>query len=111
MRQAALVVLLFLLVVCAVAPVVAQPNQPALGAYLPLVVTTPERVVIAAAHIDSARSGEADEAVLLWNTGDRSVALAGWQLGSGSRRTIEHGRSPITRTSYALFCIMLHLSH
>lgn len=88
MRQAALVVLLFLLVVCAVAPVVAQPNQPALGAYLPLVVTTPERVVIAAAHIDSARSGEADEAVLLWNTGDRSVALAGWQLGSGSRRTI-----------------------
>jgi phosphatidylserine/phosphatidylglycerophosphate/cardiolipin synthase-like enzyme len=44
-------------------------------------------VVIAGAYIDSSRSGEADEAILLWNTGADGVPLAGWQLQSGGRQT------------------------
>ena len=36
-------------------------------------------LLIAAAYIDSTRSGEADEAVLLWNVGAAAVPLAGWR--------------------------------
>ncbi|HXF64795.1 MAG TPA: phospholipase D-like domain-containing protein [Caldilineaceae bacterium] len=57
--------------------------------YLPLI---PGRqaggLLIAAAHIDSALSGEADEAILLWNTGYAPVALAGWQLRANGRTAV-----------------------
>ncbi len=55
--------------------------------YLPLVATAPEHVLIAAAYIDSALSGEPDEAVLLWNVGESAQHLAGWQLATPTRRT------------------------
>ena len=53
--------------------------------FLPIVYAPPSHVVIAAAHIDSAVSGEADEALLLWNTGFRVERLAGWKLTGGGR--------------------------
>lgn len=55
--------------------------------YLPLVANQPPppRLLIAAAHIDSATSGEPDEAIMLWNIGTTTQALAGWQITSGTR--------------------------
>ncbi|MBP7962651.1 MAG: hypothetical protein KBG20_15330 [Caldilineaceae bacterium] len=53
--------------------------------FLPIIHAPLSRVVIAAAHIDSAVSGEADEALLLWNTGYRVERLAGWRLTGGGR--------------------------
>lgn len=54
--------------------------------YLPLAFgPPPDAVVIAAAHIDPARSGEADEALLLWNVGVRAVDLAGWRIVANGR--------------------------
>src|SRR3954471_4658261 len=44
-------------------------------------------LLIAAAHIDSALTGEGDEAILLWNAGSTPVELAGWTLEVNGRRT------------------------
>jgi phosphatidylserine/phosphatidylglycerophosphate/cardiolipin synthase-like enzyme len=55
--------------------------------FLPLVsAPPPARLLIAAAHIDSAISGEPDEALLLWNVGVARQALAGWQVTVATRR-------------------------
>ena len=55
--------------------------------YLPLVMgVPPPRLLIAAAYIDSPLSGEPDEALMLWNTGGSTQALAGWQLATATRR-------------------------
>ncbi len=63
--------------------------------YLPLVAgPLPSPIVIAAAHIDSVLSGEADEALLLWNRGVMAQPLAGWTLTTPSRRAT----FPITST-------------
>jgi len=63
--------------------------------YLPLIHgNSPAPIVIAAAHIDSTISGEADEAVLLWNLGDQRQSLAGWEIATASRRV----SFPITST-------------
>lgn len=64
--------------------------------YLPLISNQqpPPRIVIAAAHIDSATSGEPDESILLWNIGSGTQSLAGWQISSGSRTAT----IPITST-------------
>jgi phosphatidylserine/phosphatidylglycerophosphate/cardiolipin synthase-like enzyme len=62
--------------------------------FLPLVSTSPARLLIAAAHIDSALTGEADEAILLWNVGIGPQPLAGWQITAGTRTT----HFPITTT-------------
>src|SRR4051794_1510516 len=51
-------------------------------------------IMIAAAHIDSALTGEADEAILLWNAAPTPVDLAGWTLEVNGRRTA----FPITST-------------
>ncbi|MFN8467441.1 MAG: phospholipase D-like domain-containing protein [Caldilineaceae bacterium] len=56
--------------------------------HLPWIARSPAPLLIAAAYIDSARSGEADEALLLWNTGDQPVPLAGWQVESSEKRTL-----------------------
>ncbi len=79
-----------------------QPTPVAAGqepmpprAWLPLVFTPPlPRILLAAAHIDSAVSHEPDEALLLWNTGVTPQSLAGWTLVSGTRRTT----FPVTAT-------------
>lgn len=84
MRHASYVLLAFLLLLCASTSAAAQQQG---NVYLPLVLSSSNRLVIAAAHIDSARSGEADEAILLWNIGDNTVSLAGWQLAGNTRRT------------------------
>lgn len=56
--------------------------------FLPFVAgRPPARLVIAAAHIDSVISGEGDEAILLWNIGGASQALAGWQLATLTRQS------------------------
>ena len=56
--------------------------------FLPMVAgRPPARLVIAAAHIDSAISGEGDEAILLWNIGNASQALAGWQIATLTRQS------------------------
>lgn len=62
--------------------------------YLPLIQSPPVRVVIAAAHIDSALTGEADEAILLWNLDSVAHPLAGWRLRANGRTAI----FPITST-------------
>jgi cardiolipin synthase A/B len=63
--------------------------------YLPLIsAPPPARLRIAAAHIDSALSGEPDEALLLWNVDGWAQSLAGWQLSTGSRTA----QFPITST-------------
>ena len=62
--------------------------------YLPHIVGPDSHVIIAAAHIDSAVSGEADEAILLWNTGAHTQDLAGWQLATATRRAT----IPVTAT-------------
>lgn len=55
--------------------------------FLPWVAgRAPARLVIAAAHIDSAISGEGDEALLLWNIGADTQPLAGWQLATLTRQ-------------------------
>ena len=66
------------------------PNlQPAPSAlHLPWIVKSPAPLLIAAAYIDSARSGEADEALMLWNVGVQAVPLVGWQIESSGRRTV-----------------------
>lgn len=70
-----------------VAPTVVLTSSPTTyTAYLPLIFgPPPTKIVIAAAHIDSAISGEADEALLLWNVDDRTQPLAGWQIRTATR--------------------------
>ena len=73
------------------------PRAPELDnlVYLPIIFgPQPARLVIAAAHIDSAISYEPDEAILLWNIGAQAQPLAGWQLASGSK----HATFPISST-------------
>ncbi len=54
--------------------------------YLPWIAGPPGgKVLIAATHIDSAISGEGDEAILLWNVGRGPEPLAGWRLATRSR--------------------------
>ncbi len=54
-------------------PFVAAEDNPQL-AFFPLIQgPTPAKLVIAAAHIDSAISYEPDEAVMLWNVGGSEV--------------------------------------
>ena len=73
--------------------------------YLPLIQRPAPRLLIAAAHIDSAISGEGDEALWLWNDGPGEASLAGWQItGNGHTATF-----PVTSTltipaSAALWC-------
>lgn len=62
--------------------------------YLPLLQRPPIRAVIAAAHIDSALTGEPDEAVLLWNLDSVERSLAGWRLRANGRTAA----FPITAT-------------
>lgn len=55
--------------------------------FLPWVAgRAPARLLMAAAHIDSSISGEGDEAILLWNIGADTQALAGWQLATLTRQ-------------------------
>jgi phosphatidylserine/phosphatidylglycerophosphate/cardiolipin synthase-like enzyme len=57
--------------------------------YLPSVATVQTPVSstlhISAIYPDTYLSGEADEAIQLWNTGRADASLVGWQLGDGSR--------------------------
>jgi cardiolipin synthase A/B len=62
--------------------------------YLPLLQRPPPRIVIAAAHIDSALTGEPDEALLLWNLDSTAHSLAGWQLKANGRAALV----PVTST-------------
>ncbi len=62
--------------------------------YLPLVQRPAPHLLIAAAHIDSAVSGEGDEALWLWNNGPAQVSLAGWRI-TGNGRTASF---PVTTT-------------
>ena len=63
--------------------------------YLPLVQRPAPHLIIAAAHIDSAVSGEGDEAIWLWNNGPVPATLAGWQI-TGNGRTATF---PVTSTT------------
>ncbi|MCO5213366.1 MAG: phospholipase D-like domain-containing protein [Caldilinea sp.] len=68
---------------------------PASLLYLPAIQSPPPaRILIAAAHIDSAISYEPDEAILLWNAGMQPQSLAGWALKAGTRTA----RFPVTAT-------------
>jgi hypothetical protein len=46
------------------------------------------QVHISAVYYDTYASGEADEAVQLWNAGQQTLSLTGWQLGDGSRAAV-----------------------
>jgi len=62
------------------------PNDNPHLAYFPSIHgPAPAKVVIAAAHIDSAVSYEPDEAVMLWNIGHSEARLAGWQIAANTR--------------------------
>lgn len=63
----------------------AEPGGP-YPVHLPLIYRPAPQVVIAAAHIDSARSGEADEALQLWNLGPGPAFLADWTLEVNGRQ-------------------------
>ncbi|MCL4835222.1 MAG: hypothetical protein KJZ86_22480 [Caldilineaceae bacterium] len=63
--------------------------------YLPLVQRPGPKLLIGAAHIDSAISGEGDEALWLWNAGPVQASLAGWQITGNGRTAI----FPITSTT------------
>ena len=72
-----------------------QPVDEQIGpVYLPQLQSPGPKIVIAAAHIDSAISGEADEAIMLWNIGERTQDLAGWQISTATR----HATIPVTVT-------------
>jgi cardiolipin synthase A/B len=75
-----------------------NPRPASYSTYLPWLAKGTPPIMIAAAHIDSARSGEADEAIMLWNTGNRTEPLAGWQLESNGRRTILPATSSLSIT-------------
>jgi cardiolipin synthase len=93
-RRALSAAALLLLALLAASPS-ALHSQDAPRLWLPLLTTPPlPRILVAAAHIDSAISHEPDEALLLWNVGDVAQPLAGWSLTSGTRRTT----FPITST-------------
>jgi len=62
--------------------------------YLPLIRRPASRLLIAAAHIDSAVSGEGDEALWLWNAGPEPVRMAGWQISGNGHTAI----FPLTST-------------
>ncbi|RIK54098.1 MAG: hypothetical protein DCC57_07250 [Chloroflexi bacterium] len=80
----------------------ASPNAPL---YLPVVVAPPPgSLLIAAAHVDSALSGEADEAILLWNTSRRTVDLAGWQLFANGRTARFPASTPPLAPQNWLWC-------
>jgi phosphatidylserine/phosphatidylglycerophosphate/cardiolipin synthase-like enzyme len=71
------------------APQLSLPMTTTLAAklYLPLVHGQPlPKVVIAAAHIDSALSGELDEALLLWQLSGPAQSLAGWRIAASTRQ-------------------------
>ncbi len=62
-------------------------SMPFYQLFLPWIAApTPGQIVLAAAHIDSSISGEGDEAILLWNIGEGTQPLAGWQLATTSRQ-------------------------
>jgi phosphatidylserine/phosphatidylglycerophosphate/cardiolipin synthase-like enzyme len=63
--------------------------------YLPWLGKAPPPVLIAAAYIDSARKGEPDEAILLWNIGPDPISLGGWQLQSGAAALPLSGQAPL----------------
>lgn len=86
-----------------------QPNSPpvvggrlstqtltATRVYLPIVSSPQPHILIAAAHIDSVLSGEADEALMLWNVGDVGQSLAGWQLTANGHTATFPITSPLT---------------
>ncbi len=81
------------------APVAAAPladdGTPA-ALYLPWLAKGPPPILLAAAYIDSSRSGEADEALLLWNAGQQPQPLAGWQIESNGRRAVVAADSTLT---------------
>jgi cardiolipin synthase A/B len=62
--------------------------------YLPFLQRPLPRILIAAAHIDSALTGEPDEALMLWNLDDTAHSLAGWQLKANGRSA----QVPVTST-------------
>lgn len=86
-------------------PLHAQPDAPPHNLYLSLIQQpTPGPVLIAAAHINSARIGEADEAILLWNVGALPVDLAGWQLSANSRTMIFPADTPVLAPGARRWC-------
>jgi cardiolipin synthase A/B len=65
-----------------------NPQEAPSALHLPWVAKSPAPLLIAGAYIDSARSGEADEALMLWNFGAQPESLAGWQMESSGKRTL-----------------------
>lgn len=73
--------------------------------HLPLIQQpTPGPVLIAAAHIDSSRIGEADEAILLWNVGPTPVNLAGWRLLANNRGATFPAAAPVLAPGARAWC-------
>ncbi|MCS7222754.1 MAG: phospholipase D-like domain-containing protein [Anaerolineae bacterium] len=55
--------------------------------FLPLIQIPGPQVRISAVYYDGYATGDADEAIQLWNVGVQTISLAGWKLGDGSRTT------------------------
>jgi cardiolipin synthase len=55
--------------------------------FLPLIHVAGPQIRISGVYYDGYTTGEADEAIQLWNVGTQTVSLAGWKLGDGSRIT------------------------
>ncbi len=80
--------------------------QPPYTLSLPAVHAPPVgKLLIAAAHIDSALSGEADEAILLWNASRVPITLAGWTLEvNGRSATFPSDDAPTLLPGARIWC-------
>ncbi|MBK8050019.1 MAG: hypothetical protein IPK16_24690 [Anaerolineales bacterium] len=67
------------------APPDSTPTAPNTHLALPLISLAPNKLVIAAAYIDSTVAQEPDSAILIWNLGLRPQSMAGWRLESAGR--------------------------
>jgi cardiolipin synthase A/B len=80
--------------------------QPPYTLRLPTVYAPPVgNIVIAAAHIDSALTGEADEAILLWNASRVPITLARWTLEvNGRSATFPSSGAPALPPGARIWC-------
>lgn len=86
-RYPRLNIVLLLILLWLISTAVVVRGQQSRNLWLPALHAPPRgSIVIAAAHIDSALTGEADEAILLWNASRAPVELAGWSLEANGRR-------------------------
>ncbi len=105
-RQPLAILSIVLALLCASLAVITAQAQPSHTLRLPLIGSPPQgNLLIAGAHIDSALTGEGDEAILLWNASRTPIELAGWTLEvNGRRATFPLNGAPTLLPGERLWC-------